>query len=676
MRNKIKYIFFILTFGFLCLTTTYIQAQETAPSFQSLISAGDKEFAKKEYIKAKTYYQEALRLKPKDATAKSKLDNTLQKIREENKKEEQFFEYIDNADKLYADNELEKALAEYNKALKIFPKDEYASGKKEEITTILKDEKEKLDLFNEMVALGDRLLKSEKYAEAVMQYESAMKIYPNNSAVKEKYQDAKNKKDTYNTKVSEFERLNAQAQEFTLRKKYAEAIEAYEQALQIFPNETELQAKINELQTKKNIADSYNARITEADALYEDQSYVEAKAAYEAALTVIPDDSYALGMIARIDETINSPEYRKIQNDKAKLDSDFAGFMNKGEKAEGENNFESALSYYVKALELKPNNAEALAKKKNAEDMILYLEQQRKEQERLAAAEAEKQRKVQIQNLINAGNQQITDKKYAEAEQTFNQILALDPNNATATEKLGVIAGFYEEIQRQKQENYSRAMSEGQYAMDSRNFPEAIRQYNIALTNKPGDEAAIQQLTLAQQSENMRLSALENEYNGFVTKGDAQFQTKNYDKAIEFYTKAINIGTGNPYPNNKIREIGEILKANKLVDLVSDAVTINSSDSKRFVFEPVDATTRRGNYLLLKAKNLGDRPFIMYISYGSKTGKNGGFTVNVPKNQEVNDFIVKIGSQYKWFSEDNTWIEIQPENGNIEITTMEITKGN
>ena len=66
----------------------------------------------------------------------------------------------------------------------------------------------------------------------------------------------------------------------------------------------------------------------------------------------------------------------------------------------------------------------------------------------------------------------------------------------------------------------------------------------------------------------------------------------------------------------------------------------------------------------------------MYISYGSKNGRNGGFTVNVPKNQDVNDFIVRIGSQYKWFSEDNTWIEILPENGNIEITSMEITKGN
>ena len=164
--------------------------------------------------------------------------------------------------------------------------------------------------------------------------------------------------------------------------------------------------------------------------------------------------------------------------------------------------------------------------------------------------------------------------------------------------------------------------------------------------------------------------------NAYVTKGDAQFQTKNYDKAIEFYTKAINLNTGNPYPSNKIREISEMLAANKLVDLTTDVVTISASETKRFDFEPVDASTRRSNYLIIKAKSLSERQFIMYITYGSKLGKNGGFTVTVPKNQDVNDFIIRIGSQYKWFSEDNTWIEILPENGSIEITSMEITKGN
>ena len=619
----IKFLF-ILSFGFLCFTTTEAFAQDKAPTFQSLIASGDKEYANKEYIKAKSYYQEALRLKPKDATAKSKLDNTLLKIKEENRKEELFFEHIDSGDTFYANNDLEKALAEYNKALKIFPKDEYALGKKSEITTILKDEKDKLASFNEMVTLGDNLLKAERYAEAVMQYESALKVYPNNSAAQAKYQDAKNKKDAYNSKVTEFDRLKSKGEEFTLRKKYAEAISYFEQALQLFPNETELSDKIKELQTKKNIADRYDAKISEADALYEDQSYPEAKAAYQEALAVIPDDSYALGMIARVDEVTNSPEYKQILENKAKQ----------------------------------------------------QLEQQRIEQERLAAAEAERQRQIQIQNLIKTGNQQITDKKYVEAEQTFNQILALDPNNAIATEKLGVIASFHEEIRRMQLENYNKAMLAGNEALNNDNFAEAITQYNIALTNKPDDDTAKQQLSIAQQRENHRLQAIENEYNGYIKSADAMMQSKNYEKAIEFYNKAIQVNTGNPYPAEKIEEIGTMLANNRLAELISSTINIKANESKRFNFTPVDISTRRGNYVLIKAKNTCDKPFTLYISYGNGNTKNGGFTVTVPNDNKANDFIIRVGSQYKWFSEDNNWIELLPENGSIEVYTMEITKGN
>ena len=622
MKNLIKYIF-ILTFGCLCLSTTFVHAQENTPSFQTLMSKGDKEFSNKEYIKAKTYYQEALRLKPNDTSAKNKLNNTLQKIREETKKEELFFEHIDKGDNFYSNNDLNQALEEYNKALKIFPKDEYALGKKLEISTILKDEKDRLDSFNEKISLGDRLMQSEKYAEAVLQYESALEVYPNNSAAKSKYLDAKNKKEAYDTKITEFDRVNTQGQEFTLRKKYAEAISAYEQALQLFPKDKEIPGKINQLQTLKNISDNYNEKINEADALYEDGSYSQAKEAYQSALLVIPDDSYALGMIDRITEIVNSPDYKKIQNDIAKA----------------------------------------------------KLEKQRQEEERLAAAEAEKQRKAQVQNLINAGNQQLTDKKYAEAENSFNQVLALDPNNAVAIAKLEIIAGFYEEIQRQKMANYNNAMFAGDLAMDKNNFAEAVKQYNIALTYKTGDAEATQKLALARQNEETRVKALEDEYNNYITQADAQYTSKNYDKAIEFYTKAVNVNTGNPYPANKIKQITEMLEANKLVDLVSSAITINANESKRIDFQPIDITVRRSNYIAIKAKSLSEKPVVMYITYGNNTRENGSFTVRVPVKSE-NDIIVRIGSQYKWFSEDNNWIEIYPENGNIEITSMEITKDN
>lgn len=674
--NKIIKVTFIALFAIICFTTNYASAQEQAQTYQSLVASGDKEFARKEYIKAKTCYQEALRLKPNDASAKSKLSKTLDAIREESKKEEQFFEHLDKADAFYNNNDFQNALMEYDNALKIMPKDEYALSKKAEITQTLQDEKEKLDSFNNMVALGDQLLSGEKYAEAVMQYESALKLYPNNNSVKAKLKDANDKNAAYNLKVSEFERFKKQGHDFELRKKYAEAIESYQKALQIFPQETEISAIVSSLQAKKDVADRYDEKINEADALYEDLSYQAAKSAYQAALTVIPDDLYAQGMISRIEEIVNSDEYVSIQREKEKLDNDFATLINKGENAEGFQNYELAISYYAQAIELKPGNQIAVSKKENAENQLLRQQQLAKERERQAAIEAEKQRIANIQNLINVGNQQIIDKKYAEAELTFKELLRLDPNNETANAQLEVIAGFYEEIQRQKKENYQFAMSEGAAALANQDYTEALKQFNIALANKPNDEAATQQLASAQQMEDLRLAALQNEYDTFIAKADGQFNTKNYDKAIELYTKAANLNTGNPYPTNKIKEIGDILAANRLAVLVAETTTINTNQTKRFDFQQIDVTARRSNYLYIKAKNLGTEQFTMYVSYGSSNGQNGGFVVNVPANQEVNDFIIRIGSQYKWFSEDNIWIEVSPENGDIEIISMEISKSN
>lgn len=623
MQNLIKYIF-ILSFGFLCFSTTYIHAQDKAPTFQSLIANGDTEYAKKEYIKAKTYYQEALRIKPNDANAKSKLNNTLQKIREANQKEEQFFEHIDKADNYFINSELDKALAEYNKALKIYPKDEYALAKKSEITTILQNEKEKLESFNQMIALGDKLLASDRLAEAVMQYESALKIYPTNQTAKTKYQEAKNRKETYDSKVTEFERLKINGREFTLRKKYAEAIASYEQALQLFPSDDEIPGKLSELRKQKDIADRYDAKIAEADALYEDQSFVEAKDAYQAALTVIPDDSYSLGMIARIDEIVNGPEYQQMMDEKAKQ----------------------------------------------------QLEEERKKRERLAAIEAEKQRQAQIKNLLTTGNQQLAEKKYAEAEQSYNQVLKLEPYHPTAIEKLAIIANYQEEIQRQRVENYRNAMTAGNSAMDMQKYAEAINQYNMALANKPNDETASQQLLAAKQLENQRLKAIEDEYNNYITQADTHFNSKNYDKAIEFYTKASNVDSSNQYPINQISRIGEILRENKMFELVTETVLIKTNESKRYSFKTIDQTVRRSNYMSFKAKNKGQKPLLLYVTYGKDSSENGSFTVRVKNNDEFNDIIIRLGAQYKWFSEDNNWIEFYPENGDVEINAVEITKDN
>lgn len=141
---------------------------------------------------------------------------------------------------------MEKALEEYNKALSILPNDSYALERKAAIINILEQEKEKIAAFNNTMSIADKLLSEERYAEATLQYEAALQLYPNNNNARNKYEEAKNKKEIYDNQVDNFEKLVAEAQQLTLRKRYGEAISKYQSALEIFPEDEDTKMKLQD----------------------------------------------------------------------------------------------------------------------------------------------------------------------------------------------------------------------------------------------------------------------------------------------------------------------------------------------------------------------------------------------------------------------------------------------
>ena len=123
--------------------------------------------------------------------------------------------------------------------------------------------------------------------------------------------------------------------------------------------------------------------------------------------------------------------------------------------------------------------------------------------------------------------------------------------------------------------------------------------------------------------------------------------------------------------------INKIIEDNKLYELNTEAFTLATNTPRRFTFNPVDVASRRSNYIILKARNLTPgKSFPMIVSFGSDSGKNGGFVLAISENEEEKTYIFRIGSQYKWFSEDNTWIEIISENNEVEIGKLEVSRSN
>ena len=131
-----------------------------------------------------------------------------------------------------------------------------------------------------------------------------------------------------------------------------------------------------------------------------------------------------------------------------------------------------------------------------------------------------------------------------------------------------------------------------------------------------------------------------------------------------------------PYPVEMIKKITKYLDDNAITDVVKEPIVINSEVTERFEFDPIPVNVRKSNYVLVKARNLTSQSFKMIFSYGGDNGKNGGFVVQVPQDEEMNDFIIRVGNQYKWFAEDNNWMSIYSQNGDIEISIVRITTSN
>lgn len=659
--RKILFII-LLTFNILPFLNTTTNAQETSPSYQSLITLGDKEFNKGEYISAKSYYQEALRIKKNDSNAKNKLNKTLQKIKEQGEKEEVFYQYIDEADNHYNNGDYEKALASYNKARNLFPKDEYTTSQINSINEIIRNEKDKLAAFNERVQIADDFMSKEKFTEALLQYKSALELYPNHTSTKDKLENAKRSKEEYDKQLSNFEQLKRDAREFALRKKYAEAIAKYEEAQEIFPNDDDVKELISSLTATKIISDNYNLKIREADSLYLEKSYEKAKKSYNEALAVIPDDQYSSDMIKRIDETINSDEYKSLKT--------FLALIEEAKALENDNKMELALDKYKSALRENPNDEFTIQKI----DLLTNAINERNKEIETNALYA---------SLIKDGDNSANNDDYYSALDYYKQADKLIPNRLETKEKIESTQKRINEIEAQLaiekqkwEEYYNTAMASAETFMNENNYPEAIKEYNKALRYKENDAAAKQGLNSATQLNDARLANIINEYNKYISNADIQFGEKNYDKAMESYAKANELDTGYTYPSEMINKINKILEENKLEQLVGSSIQIKPNETKRFTFNIIDISLRKGNYIFIKAKNLSERSYAMFISYGDNNGKKGSLVLRIPNNQNVNDYIIKIGAQYDWFRNDNTWIEITPENGEIEIELMEITKGN
>ena len=678
-----------MMFGASIVLSANIMQAQNAESYESLMKKGNDKFSAKDYISAKTYYEMALKQKSGDATAKKKLDETVKKIQEDGARQEVFYAHLDAGDQYYGQQKYEEALSEYEQALKVFPEDKYVGGQADAVRAILKERQDKQDAFDTAMSQGESLLAEENFDAAIMQFETAIGIFPNDKLPKEKLAEARQKKQLYTEKMTRFDNLMEAARQFGLRKNYEAAIDKLSQALELFPNDLQANNLKNDYQTAKGIADRYNGIIAEADRLYESKAYKEAKVQYQSALTVVSGDAYATDMIARLDPLIaqqDAEEAARIaaEQEAARLaaEAEAARIAAEQEAARLAAEAEAArLAAEAEAARIAAEQeaariaAEQEAARLAAEEAArIAAEEEARRQAELAAAEAERQ--ATIKSMLDAAGELFAQQDYANAKLKYQEVVAFDEGNATATAKIQEIDGIFAQMAAELEANYNKAMSAGDQAMTAEKFAEAITHFQSALVYKPNDPTATTQLAAAERAENDRIAALRAQYNAFIKEGDGHFKSNTFDKAIEAYTKAEELGL-ETYPTEMIARISEIIEQNKLYELNSEPMLLAAGQAQRFDFNKIEVAVRRSNYIIIKVRNPHpEKTFPMIVSFGGSGGKNGGFVLPIAALEEEKTFLFRIGSQYKWFSEDNTWIEIISENNEVEISKLEISRSN
>ena len=260
------------------------------------------------------------------------------------------------------------------------------------------------------------------------------------------------------------------------------------------------------------------------------------------------------------------------------------------------------------------------------------------------------------------------------AKAQYQNSLTLKPDETYPKKQIGEINTILARLAKEREQRYAAALSKADNLFNSRNYREALKQYEVAASIKPDEPYPHQQVTACNTYIAQIVAEETARYNQAIAEADKLYKAKAFGKAVKAYKKAKAAKPDETYPDKMIQEIADYIRKNAIVDLIKEKTLIPANQSKKLAFKALPINVRKSNYIYVKAHNVTGKPFRIIFTYGKGGVKNGGFFVQVPPGKKDQDFIIRVGIQYKWFSDDNDWLSIYPENSPVEISLVRISK--
>ncbi|MFM2316798.1 MAG: hypothetical protein RLZZ155_1130 [Bacteroidota bacterium] len=341
--------------------------------YDKLMLEGDDRMAGTKFEEAMAKYKAALGLFPTDKPAKDKYDEAERKFKEQqaNKNNEaRYAQLIKEGDENFKNQNWESAQTKYTDALSIKNNEPYPKAQLDEIKKKL-EAAEIEKQFRALVAQADSEFNDENYAASINTYKEALKlkgaeIYPKKQidlaqAALDAIANDKNKQEEIEKR---YKALITSADDLFAKKQYLEAIDKYESASDVKPEESYPNSQIDKARKAIDAANTvvrnttptedpqlkeYKRLIAEGDKLFEEsaltdeQKMTSAKTKYVAALAIKMGERYPAKQIETLDAAIGDLHNTDSQADidwkekRIKQEQEFEEIRRQKEKEAEEN---------------------------------------------------------------------------------------------------------------------------------------------------------------------------------------------------------------------------------------------------------------------------------------------------------------------------------------------------
>ncbi len=308
--------------------TSNTNSINTKQPYDIALERGDKLLSDEKYDAAKIAYEEAKNYKETE-TIKNKIDAINKIIEEDKNRTASYNASLAKAQALLAQKQYKEAKAEFEIANKLKPKEKYPLTKISQIDELLA-QIENQELYETQINKGITYLQSQDFETAKSYFETALKYKPADAIAINKIKECENglAMKELSRIDSEYKQKITQANNLLAAKKYDEALDIFQQANELKPDAVEpinkiavCENAINKREDAINDAD-YTKAMLQADNAWKKQKYDEAKAFYEQAIRLKPNESLARVRLDKINK-LNSEDASISKNTQADLVSKY-----------------------------------------------------------------------------------------------------------------------------------------------------------------------------------------------------------------------------------------------------------------------------------------------------------------------------------------------------------------